>query len=308
MPNIPDIDRTTAARAVLAPLFWSLVFPLSKVILRDVTPLSLVALRYMMGAAFLTAVAVATGNRGELKRLFAKDWWRMLIIGFAAVSANASQVIGLNYTSTAEGSIIAATTPVYSAILASVLLRERIGTYQIAGLLLALGGVSGIALAGGGGASGGIGGFTGTALMLFGAVAYAVYTVLGKKWNATGVPALAVGTWLGVIPFVMLAAFTEPFVGSLTSADLASWASLIALGILPTGLAVIWYFGLVSNLGAARASALLYLVPVFGVVESRVLLGEHISPGLLLGGAASLVGVALAQRQRGTSKTISTNG
>lgn len=297
MPHMPGKDRTTAVKAVLTPFFWSLVFPLSKVILRDITPLSLVALRYVMGAAFLTAVAVAQGSRHELKRLLVKDWWKMLIIGFAAVSANASQVIGLNYTSTAEGSIISATTPVYSALLAAVLLKERIGVYQIAGLLLALGGVSGIALAGGGGASAGSGGFTGTALMLFGAIAYAVYTVLGKKWDATGIPALAIGTWLGVVPFVILAAFTESFMASVVSADMVSWVNLIALGILPTGLAVIWYFGLVSNLGAARASALLYLVPVFGVVQSRVLLGEHIGPGLLLGGATSLLGVALAQRQ-----------
>ena len=53
------------------PFFWSLVFPLSKIILRDVPPLSLVALRYLMGAMF--------------------------ILGFTAVAANASQVVGLHY-------------------------------------------------------------------------------------------------------------------------------------------------------------------------------------------------------------------
>lgn len=134
--------------------------------------------------------------------------------------------------------------------------------------------------------------------MLFGAIAYAVYTVLGnKKWEATSVPALAVGTALGVIPFLLVAAFTEPLLASATSASLDSYLNLLALGILPTGISVIWYFSLVSRLGAARASAILYLVPVFGVVESSLLLGERLTPALLLGGAVSIAGVALAQHR-----------
>lgn len=60
---------TATFQALLVPFFWSLVFPLSKIILRDVPPLSLVALRYLMGAIF--------------------------ILGLTAVAANASQVVGL---------------------------------------------------------------------------------------------------------------------------------------------------------------------------------------------------------------------
>ena len=86
---------TTAFKALLVPLFWSLVFPLSKIILRDVPPLSLVALRYLMGAAFLGVVALAGGGRSEMGRLFRNNWAAMFILGFTAIAANASQVVGL---------------------------------------------------------------------------------------------------------------------------------------------------------------------------------------------------------------------
>jgi len=205
------------------------------------------------------------------------------------------QVVGLSYSSAAAGTIIASTAPIYAALLGALLLRERITANQIVGLLMSLAGVIGITLAD----SDSSGGNSplGTALMFMGAISYAMYTVLGKKWDASSVPVLAVSTGLGVIPFLAVAAATEPFGPSLAAASPQTWLNLIALGVLPTGVAVIWYFMLVSKLGATRASCVSYLVPVFGLVQSSVLLREHLSPGLLLGGLASLAGVALAQYQ-----------
>lgn len=285
----------TGLTAVLVPLFWSLVFPLSKVVLQDLPPLSLVALRYSVGSAFLAAVALVTGNRSEMARLLREKWPSMFTLGFIAVASNASQIVGLRYASTAEGAIIASTSPVYAAMLGAIFLNEKVRSNQIAGLLMSLAGVSGIALAEN--RHPGNGSAIGSTLMFLGAVTYAAYTVLGKKWGASSSPVLAVSTGLGVIPFLLLAGFTEPLASSLVTARLTSWLNLIALGILPTGVAVIWFFGLVSELGAARASVITYLVPVFGLVQSSILLGERMSPALILGGAASLAGVALTQYQ-----------
>jgi drug/metabolite transporter (DMT)-like permease len=281
--------------SVLVPLFWSLVFPLSKIVLPDLPPLTVVSLRYSLGAAFLTLVALITRKGRETGSLLRTKWPAMWTLGFIAVVSNASQVIGLSYSSAAAGTIIASTAPIYAAVLGALLLREKITANQIAGLLLSLGGVTGITLAGND-ASGG-NSASGTVLMFVGAITYALYTVLGKKWDASSVPVLAVSTGLGVIPFLVLAAVTEPFGQSLAAASPQTWLNLIALGVLPTGMAVIWYFMLVSRLGATRASCISYLVPVFGLLQSSLLLKEHLSPGLLLGGLASLAGVALAQYQ-----------
>jgi drug/metabolite transporter (DMT)-like permease len=286
-------------KAVLVPLFWSLVFPLSKVVMPVVPPITLVVLRYSAGALFLAVVSIASGRREEMARLLRDRWPSMFMLGFIAVASYASQVIALIYASTAEGAIIASTAPVYAAVMAAVFLRERIGANQIGGLVLSLAGVAGIALVGE--QTPGSNRTLGAALMFFGAVTYSVYTVLGKKLEASSAPVLAVSTGLGVIPFLLWAAFTEPLLPSLATATASTWATLAALGALPTGLAVVWYFGLVSRLGAARASTVSYMVPVFGLIQSGLLLHEAIGPAVFLGGTACLAGVALAQRQaRGT--------
>ncbi len=281
-------------KIVLVPLFWSMVFPLSKIILEKVPPISVVALRYTAGAAFLCTISLAGGAGREMSDLLRNRWPTMFLLGFAAVGSYASQVIALRYASTAEGAIIASTAPVYATILAAIFLEERIGVNQVLGLLLSLAGVTGIALAGEQGA--GNGNLTGTALMFVGAITYSAYTVLGKKLGASSTSVLAVSTGLGTIPFLLWAVFREPLLPALRSVPSSAWTNLVALGILPTGIAVVWYFSLVSRLGAARASAVSYLVPVFGLVQSSFLLHETIGPAVLLGGAACLAGVALAQR------------
>lgn len=282
-------------QAVLVPLFWSLVFPLSKIVIRELPPLTVAALRYALGAAFLTAAALARGGRDEMARLFRRQWPAMFALGSAAIVSNAAQVVGLRWASAAVGAIIGATSPVYSAALAALFLKERLGAAQVAGLLLALAGVSGIALVGP--AAGGTT-VVGVLLMFVGAFAYSVYTVLGKRYDASSLPVLAVSTWLGVLPLIAIALVVERPARAIAGAGAAAWCGLLALAALPTALAVIWFFALVSRIGAARASLILYLVPVFGLVQSRLLLGERITPALLIGGLASVGGVALAQLGR----------
>lgn len=281
-----------ALQALLVPLFWSLVFPLSKIVMRSLPPLTIAALRYTLGAALLTAIALLRGGRAELARLLRRQWPAMFALGAAATVSNAAQVVGLRWASAATGAIIGATSPVYAAALAALFLRERLGAAQVAGLLLALAGACGIALAG---PASGDTTPAGALLMFVGAISYSVYTVLGKHYEATSLPVLAASTRLGVLPLLAAALVLERPWRALSAAGAAAWAGLVALAALPTALAVIWFFTLVARIGATRASLILYLVPVFGLVQSRLLLGERITPALLIGGLASVGGVALAQ-------------
>jgi drug/metabolite transporter (DMT)-like permease len=74
-------------------------------------------------------------------------------------------------------------------------------------------------------------------------------------------------------------------------------ASVGVLGLLGTGLAYVLYFRLIGDLGATTASAVNYLVPVFAVVISIVLLGEPLSWNLAAGGLVVLAGVAYAENR-----------
>ena len=73
-----------------------------------------------------------------------------------------------------------------------------------------------------------------------------------------------------------------------------AWASVTALGVLCTGIAYVLYFRLIEQLGAARALTVTFTVPVFAVVYGATLLGEAVTPWMLLCGAIVLCGTALA--------------
>jgi drug/metabolite transporter (DMT)-like permease len=78
----------------------------------------------------------------------------------------------------------------------------------------------------------------------------------------------------------------------------AGWASLLFLAIGSTVLAYAWYFRGVAELGAGTAASYISLVPVFGVASAVLLLGEPMTPALLIGGALALAGVVIANRAR----------
>ncbi len=71
-----------------------------------------------------------------------------------------------------------------------------------------------------------------------------------------------------------------------SAAGADSVSSLLALGILGTGLAFLIFFTLISEVGAARASLVAYLAPGFAVVYGVTILGEGV-------GVATFVGLAL---------------
>ena len=73
-----------------------------------------------------------------------------------------------------------------------------------------------------------------------------------------------------------------------------AWAALAAVGILCTGIAYILFLRQIDQVGPAKAMTVTFLIPVFALLYGAVLLGESITPWMLLGGCVVLCGVALA--------------
>ena len=68
------------------------------------------------------------------------------------------------------------------------------------------------------------------------------------------------------------------------------------LGVLCTGAAYVIYYRLIHRIGAPRAAAVTYLIPLFGVLWAWLVLGEPLTPTMAVSGALILGGVALSQR------------
>ena len=72
------------------------------------------------------------------------------------------------------------------------------------------------------------------------------------------------------------------------------WLHVIGLGIACTGVAYILFFRLIEQAGPARALAVTFVIPVFGVMYGVVLLGESVTPWMVLCGLVIVCGTALS--------------
>jgi drug/metabolite transporter (DMT)-like permease len=180
----------------------------------------------------------------------------------------------------------------FSALVASLLLRRLPGARQSAGLAVGFVGILGITLpnARGAGASG-----VGIALLLIAVMCYGIAANI----------AVPLQQRYGSLPVLLRAqlfaiALVLPFGAAGLWHSTWSWAAAVAmvpLGVLGTGLAFVAATTLIGRVGAPRGAVAIYFVPVVAIIIGRVVLHEEIAPAALAGTALVLVGAWLTSRR-----------
>ncbi|MGI8857055.1 MAG: DMT family transporter [Thermomicrobiales bacterium] len=157
-------------------------------------------------------------------------------------------------------SILNATTPLFTAIVAAVWLRDRLDMKKSIGLIL---GIAGVAIL----------------------VGWSPLPL-----NATIV--LSVGaSFAAALSYALAGMFSKvAFVGM---PPLALAIAVVALALLSTSLAYLLYFSLIASVGPMKTLSVTYLIPAFGIIWSALFLHERLRPGTLIGLAIILASVAL---------------
>jgi drug/metabolite transporter (DMT)-like permease len=76
--------------------------------------------------------------------------------------------------------------------------------------------------------------------------------------------------------------------------SLQAWAAVLVLGVVCTGLAYILYFRLIERAGPARALSVTFAIPAFAVFYGVLLLGESITPWMVLCALVIIAGTTLS--------------
>lgn len=192
----------------------------------------------------------------------------------------------------AVGAICNAMTVLFTALIAFLFFGERIGTRRALALLVGFVGVVVLAMGKVGGAS--VGG-----AVLAGASAALLYGVgvnLVRRHMQGLPPAASAAATLGSAALLLLPWAVAHWPAHPIPA--IAWGSAAALGVVCTGLAFLLYYRLIQRVGAATASTVTYLVPLFGALFAWALLGEAVTGAMLLAGALILGSVAVSQRSR----------
>jgi drug/metabolite transporter (DMT)-like permease len=228
-----------------------------------------------------------------------------IILGVAATSVVGYNLLFLNGVRLAPAShgavIVPGFIPVITLGLTSLVFRERVSPRQVAGALVALGGlvlVIGPAFAAGSDE------LLGDAMFVGGAVVWSVYTIIGRaatrRFNPSVITFLAAA--VGTAAFFGLSIAFEP--GGLAAYAAASPRALSGvayLGSIGTVVSFVTFYVGVQRIGAARAAAFAVLIPLFGVAATVTLLGESLEPPAIAGAAVVIAGLWLMQAPPGAS-------
>jgi drug/metabolite transporter (DMT)-like permease len=200
--------------------------------------------------------------------------------------------IAQQWIDSAVAGMLNGATPIFTAVIATVLLRSLPGPLQMIGLLIGFGGILAIALPSAGQGSTET---IGVVLVVAATVGYAIslnmVPPLQQKYGS--LPLTARILWLAtpmVLPFGLFGLGESTF----------AWPSLLAVGavgLLGTGLAFIFMGNLAGSVGATRASFLAYLIPVVALILGVVFRNEVVSPVAVVGVALVIAGAILASRR-----------
>ncbi|WP_430392376.1 DMT family transporter [Dyella sp. 20L07] len=120
------------------------------------------------------------------------------------------------------------------------------------------------------------------------------YTVGAHVSHRTlrGVTPLSVATGSQLVAAIVLLPLTV-WMWPARMPSTSAWVAMFGLAAICTSLAYVLFYRLMARVGAARSMAVLYLIPVFGVLWGLMFLGERITLAMAGGCVVILLGVAL---------------
>jgi drug/metabolite transporter (DMT)-like permease len=305
--------RSTIALAVLVVvILWALNFIAGKIALRNLPSAAVASFRVFLGGlAMLPAYlicsrmpAFADALQTRARGFNAHDLWTFFYLGFFGVVINQMCfAIGLNHTSVSHGAVIVGMAPVYTLALAVIFRIEKATLRKLTGIALAFAGIA--VLAAQNGMTKRSSSLEGDAIMMAGAIGFAVYSVLGKRvadrYDALTMTAFNHFTGAVVaLPIVLYQAHALLIDARWRQIPWQSWTSVIYMAVFSSAVAYVLYFWLLKYLQASQLAAFTYLLPVVATILGIVWLGERGSLMEIVGGALALAGVYWIQPPRQT--------
>lgn len=273
-------------------LIWGFSFLLIKVGTEGYAPFQVTFGRLLAGTAVL--VAAMAMRRDRLPRS-ARTWGHLTVAAFLlnALPFSLFSYAELTIPSTLAG-ICNATSPLWGMALSVVALSEdRPTRRRVAGLGVGFLGVLTVL-----GAWQGFSGLDlpGTGMALLASFCYPVgWIYVRRTLTGTGSSTLALTGSQLFLGTLQLAVVTPVFTSAPISFPLLPTLSVLALGTLGTGLALLLQYGLVQEVGPTTAQMVTYFIPVIATAAGVALLGEQLSWNTPVGAAIVLVGAALTQ-------------
>lgn len=289
-------------RLLMVTALWGSSFPVTRIAVLDLPPATIAALRLGLSTVVFVAMLLV-GRQLTWDRI--RTVWRhnklyLLLLGTIGMGYYLALVnYGIGHLGAAQAGMLAPNTfPIITAILARMLLKDPLYPRKVAGLTLAAAGVGLII------ASAAMGGLAwrpqGYLFIFAGAIGFCLYSVYGPLLMRSMTP-LEANAWLGLIGTVGLLPWVwlEYPGQALMTAGLDFWAAVIHLAVVVQALGYLWWYQGIQTIGPSRTAVFTYIVPVWAVTLSLLMLREPITLGQVAGALMAIGGVALVNWQGG---------
>jgi drug/metabolite transporter (DMT)-like permease len=276
---------------------WSFSFPLIKIVLDNgVPPVTLAAIRAIVFIPILVFLLIKQGKK--IIPVSKEDWLIYLSIGlFTIILPGILQNTGMMYTTASLSSLIQTSGPIFTIIFAIIILNESADKKKIVGSICALIGTIFLVIS----LDNNINLFDssvyGNFLILLSGISYAISSIITKKGLERKNPLQILGfsSLVGFIVLSLISLFERPL-DVIITLSIETWFAIFLLVIFPSFIALLFWYEAMINEEISRLVIFVYLMPVFAVVFSYILIGEIISIQTLLFAVLIISGVALAQK------------
>ncbi|WP_251026611.1 MULTISPECIES: DMT family transporter [unclassified Bacillus (in: firmicutes)] len=270
---------------------WGSAFLAGKVAVKDFEPATVAFLRFL-GAAILLFPLMWLMEKNR-KRPTLKDYGLFAVLGLTGIAIyNICFFIATKHAPVIKSSLFIASNPVLIVLLSGLFLKETITKNHVIGMVIALTGVTFI-ITDGHLLSLFQYGFETIDFVLLGAViSWALYSVVGKvvlkKFSAveSTTYAVAFGT-IFLFPF----AYAETSWHEVQNASVSTWIAISHMSIFVTVVSFIMYYYGIKEVGAAKASIFINVMPLSAVLMATFFLGETFTLAQGIGAAFVLTGV-----------------
>ncbi|MEX1109817.1 MAG: DMT family transporter [Dongiaceae bacterium] len=278
-----NISLGALAAVIAVTALWGFNFAVVKIGLTALPPLTFVFMRFT-----LIAIMLAPFLRWPDKR----TWKHLLPLSVTlGVMHFSIMFAAMRHIDVATAAIAVQLQVPFAALLAAVFFRDMFGWRRTLGTFVAFAGI--VIIAGEPRFEGGLG----PLLLVILAACIWAFSNIQVKWLGDGISVWRLNGWIAMLATPQLLALTWFVEGNpfpvLLEAGWAGWGAVLyqSIGVTVIGYGI-WYT-LMRRHSVNQIMPLTLLVPVFGVLSGVLILGEVLTLPTLIGGAATVAGVAI---------------
>ena len=281
---------------IISVLFWGLAFPIIKITLDYVPPLVIGYFRYFFASLPFVAFIFFKYEKSDIKNELHKNWKLFAALGITMVTIpNMAQNIGLLYTTSSIAALIGTVAPIFTVIIAIIVLKESSTWQKVLGFIIAI--TASVLMVVYTGIEVSDATLFGNVLIFITSVSYGISGIFSKIALMKTSPYYVTGFGMlfgSIILIPISVLFNEPldwFVGL----SMTGWLLLILLTLLPCMIATFFWYLVLRTYEVSKQVMFTYLIPIFATVFAYLLLGETLSLITILLGILIIIGITLAE-------------